>query len=149
MTGLSDLFASPTTVTIGDKQIEVVALTIEQIGKLLARFEVLRQQIASADAAKLDAVSMLSKIGVEAASAIIAAGTGKPGDAAQEAAAAKLAFGVQVDLIDAIVTATLPSGDGPLARQLLAFGKSFAGAASQLLAASTTASSLQPPPPSG
>jgi hypothetical protein len=131
---LSDLVAAKRSLQIGQSKVELRGLSLDEIGTLLSRFEDLRMELAAAFAAGgLNAMVLLKKISVEAAAGIIAAGVGKLGDRDEESAAAELALGVQIDLIDQIIVATLPNGDGPLAKRLAEFASQWLKAAEDLL----------------
>ena len=85
---------------------------------LLARFPDLRKLFAGRDVG----MEELLAIGGDLVAAIIAAGTGAPGDPAAEAAAGRLGIDEQADLLAAILRVTLPKGVGPFVEKLLALG---------------------------
>ena len=70
------------------------------------------------DLSPQDIVAMGPKI----VAAIIASGTGCPGDAAAEAAAAKLTIGEQLALLTTIFEVTFPDGFGPFVEKLRSLG---------------------------
>ena len=61
-------------------------------------------------------------VGGDLVAAIIAAGTGDPGDPVAEEAAGRLGIDEQADLLSAILRVTLPKGVGPFVEKLLALG---------------------------
>ncbi len=61
-------------------------------------------------------------MGGEIVNAILAAGTGAPGDPDAEQAAGRLSIDEQADLMAAIARATLPNGVGPFVEKLTALG---------------------------
>ena len=120
MVGLLDIAPAAETVTVGGQPVAVHGVSARGIAVLLGRFPELRaliaqrQQDVSAD--------RLMVLVPDAIAAIIAAGTGLPGDAAMEAAADRLPVEEQLDLLDAILRLTLPSGIGPFVERLAGLG---------------------------
>ena len=84
------------------------------------------------------ALDDLLKLGGDVIAAIIAAGTGVPGDAQAEAAADNLTLEEQADLLGAIVELTMPRGLGPLVEKLSRLGLLAGGGASAMQARAPT-----------
>lgn len=117
MPGLLDLVPSVESVTLCNQKIPVSGVTLAGIALLIARFPELRDLLSGKS---LDANALIARV-PDAVAAIIAAGIGFAGDEKQEAVAAALPMGAQVDLIEAIIRATLPGGAGPFVAKLQAF----------------------------
>ena len=135
MVGLVDIAPITSSVTIRGQDITITGVSARGIASLLARFPELRALVTGREVA-LDG---LLRLGGDVIAAIIAAGTGTPGDAQTEAAADNLTLEEQADLLAAIVELTMPRGLGPLVERLSRLGL-LAGGASAMQA--TT--SLQP-----
>ena len=120
MVSLVDIVDVKKTATIRGKDIEVEGINAEKLGLLINAFPELRLVFGgrAADLTPQDIVSMGPKI----VAAIIASGTGSPGDAAAEAAAAKLTIGEQMTLLTAIFEVTFPDGFGPFVEKLRSLG---------------------------
>jgi hypothetical protein len=81
----------------------------------------------------------LFTIAPDAVAAILAAGTGSPGNEDAEAAADRLPLEIQMDLLEAILEVTFPGGFGPFAARLGALASSVATAQPASEEASTKA----------
>lgn len=114
MAGFADLSPSFASFTLGDKSLPIPGLTFGHIRDLTARFPALGDLLKG----KTVAASAIMDSVPDAVPAIIATGFGFHNDKEQEALAAKYNVGIQVDMIDAIVKATEPSGDGVLSKKL-------------------------------
>jgi hypothetical protein len=114
MPGLSDLAPIRDEVEVGNGKVVVQGIEGDGIIDLLFRFPELRKAVTGM---RVD-VNDLMKLGGEIIGAIIAAGTGSPGDKKEEEAARKLPFGTQVELITRILRATVPKGLGALTAQI-------------------------------
>lgn len=121
MASLLDLVVKTETVSVGGMDIQVQGVSVAMIASMMQRFPSLRA-LLSGDAVNVGAI-MAS--GDKIVGAVIAAGCGKPGDEAYEAKALDLPIDMQVDLIAAILKATMPGGFGPLAAKIGQLGSGF------------------------
>ena len=136
MVGLVDIAPITSSVSIRGKDISITGVSARGIASLLARFPELRALMTGREVALED----LLKLGGDVIAAIIATGTGAPGDVDAEKAADNLTLEEQADLLAAIVELTMPRGLGPLVEKLSLLGLLAGGGASAMQA--TT--SLQP-----
>ncbi len=118
MVGLVDIAPAVETVGIRGHEIEVTGVSAAGVATLLSRFPELRRLFAGRDVS----MDQLVAVGGDLVNAIIAAGTGRPGDEAAERAAGRLSVEEQADLLGAILRATLPRGVGPFMETLAALG---------------------------
>lgn len=118
MVGLVDIAPVTSTVSVRGQDITVTGVSARGIAHLLARFPELRALMTGREAALED----LLRLGGDVIAAIIAAGTGAPGDADVEKAADNLTLEEQADLLGAIVELTMPRGLGPLVERLSRLG---------------------------
>jgi hypothetical protein len=132
MVGLVDIAPITSSVTIRGQDITITGVSARGIASLLARFPELRALVTGREVA----LDELLKLGGDVIAAIIAAGTGTPGDAQTEAAADNLTLEEQADLLAAIVELTMPRGLGPLVERLSRLGL-LAGGASAMQAATS------------
>ena len=118
MVGLVDIAPAVATVTVREQEVPVYGVSVHGIANLLGRFPELRMLMTgkSVDAERL------IELGPDAVVAIIAAGTGAPGDEPTEEAARREAIEVQADFLEAILKVTLPGGLGPLVERLQRLG---------------------------
>ncbi|TBA16102.1 MULTISPECIES: phage pre-tape measure protein [Rhizobium] len=116
MAGLLDIAPVTETVTINGTAVDVPGVSAKGIAHLLARFPEIRMAMTGRG---VDASRWL-EIGGDAVAAIIAAGTGHPGEDEYEAAAGRLGIEAQADLIAAILKVTMPGGPGPFVEKLTA-----------------------------
>ena len=135
MVGLVDIAPVTSTVTVRGQGITVKGVSVRGIAQLLARFPELRALMTGREVALDD----LLRLGGDVVCAIIAAGTGAPGDADVEKAADNLTLEEQADLLAAIVELTMPRGLGPLVERLSRLGLLAGGA-------SATQATTSPPP---
>ena len=133
MVGLVDIAPVTSTVSIRGQDITITGVSARGIALLLARFPELRAVMTGREVALDD----LLKLGGDVIAAIIAAGTGVPGDAQAEAAADNLTLEEQADLLGAIVELTMPRGLGPLVEKLSRLGLLAGGGASAMQAATS------------
>lgn len=124
MAGLVDIAPVTGSVSIRGTDVDLAGVTAEGLAVLLGRFPELRALFAERDL-KLEVADVL-KLGSNIVAAILAAGTGAPGDAKAEAAARKLPLGDQAKLLHAIWTVSFAEGAGPLV-ELLALVKAARG----------------------
>ena len=136
MVGLVDIAPVTSTILVRGQDITITGVSARGIALLLARFPELRAVITGREVAMDD----LLKLGGDVIAAIIAAGTGSPGDNDAEQAADNLTLEEQADLLASIVELTMPRGLGPLVEKLSRLGLLAGGSASAMQA--TT--SLQP-----
>ena len=133
MVGLVDIAPITSSVTIRGQDITITGVSARGIASLLARFPELRALVTGREVA----LDELLKLGGDVIAAIIAAGTGTPGDAQTEAAADNLTLEEQADLLAAIVELTMPRGLGPLVEKLSRLGLLAGGGASAMQAATS------------
>lgn len=120
MAGLADIDSAAETVVVFGTPVPVYGVSGRGIAMLLARFPELRALMAG-QADKV-APERLMEFGGEVVGAIIAAGTGAPGDANSEAIADRLPVDVQAELLAAIAKRTFKDGFGPFVERLAALG---------------------------
>ena len=132
MVGLVDIAPITSSVTIRGQDITITGVSARGIASLLARFPALRALVTGREVAQDD----LLKLGGDVIAAIIASGTGTPGDPQAETAADNLTLEEQADLLAAIVELTMPRGLGPLVERLSRLGL-LAGGASAMQAATS------------
>ncbi len=118
MAGLVDIAAVIETVTVAGTPVEVPGISAAGVATLLARFPELRKLMSGIDVSPED----LLKMGPAALAAVLAAGTGEPGNEAAETSAARLTLGDQADLLAAILRVTLPGGLDPFVEKLAGLG---------------------------
>jgi hypothetical protein len=114
MTSLLDIAPSIETVEINGKKVAVDGVSAEGIAILLRRFPELRQLLSG----RTVEAERLMAMGGEAVAAIIAAGTGFPGNEEAERIAGRLPAGPQIELIEAVLRLTMPGGIGPFVAAL-------------------------------
>lgn len=128
MVSLVDIAPATETVTVRGQAVPVHGVSARGLAVLLGRFPEVRalmaqqQQDITAD--------RLVELIPDAIAAIIAAGTGLPGDSEAEAVAAALPVEEQFDLLEAILRLTMPTGVGPFVARLARLGGAL-GVASQ------------------
>jgi len=118
MVGLVDIAPVTGTVTVRGQDITVTGVSARGVASLLARFPELRALMTGREVALDD----LLKLGGDVVCAIIAAGTGSPGDEGAEKAADNLSLEEQADVLGTIVELTMPRGLGPLVERLSRLG---------------------------
>lgn len=136
MVGLVDIAPITSSVAIRGQDITITGVSARGIASLLARFPELRALMTGREVA----LDELLKLGGDVIAAIIAAGTGAPGDAQAEAAAENLTLEEQADLLAAIVELTMPRGLGPLVERLSRLGLLAGGASAMQATTSPPAS---------
>ncbi|MEJ6845085.1 hypothetical protein V3589_02530 [Sinorhizobium fredii] len=114
MAGLLDIAPVTETVTINGTAVEVTGISAEGIAHLFNRFPEIRMAVTGR---KVDAERWM-EIGIDALSAIIAAGCGNVGSTEHEKVAARLPAVAQADLIEAIMKVTMPGGPVPFVERL-------------------------------
>lgn len=123
MPGLLDIAPAVETVEIRGTKVEVYGVSVKGIAYLLQRFPELRAMLSGREVN----ADRLIEIGGDAVAAIIAAGTGYPGNEQAEAVAGSLSLDEQADLLAAIVKLTMPGGVGPFVEKLSALGLGLGG----------------------
>lgn len=108
MASLLEIAAVPVSVPVGGGTIDVCGLSAKGIASLMTRFPMLKDMILGAGVSL--GPDEIAGAGPDAVAAIIAAGCGFPGNAAAEEKAAAIPFGIQIEILGAILTATLPGG---------------------------------------
>ena len=136
MVSLLDIAPLTETVAVSGKKLPVYGISAIGLVSLISRFPEIRMLMNGKD---VDAGSLMA-IGGDAISAIIAAGTGMPGDEKHEEAAGRLALETQVDILAAIIKVTLPNGVGPFIEKLTAMLAVKGGGAEALQKALATKS---------
>lgn len=106
MASLLDIAPAGRTVTVRGTDVAVAGVSATGLATLLRRFPAL---LAALSGGNLSAES-LAEAAPEALAAVIAAGTGSPGDARAEAVAGNLSASEQLDLLSAIISETMPGG---------------------------------------
>ena len=130
MVGLVDIAPITSSVVIRGQDMTITGVSARGIAFLLARFPELRALMTGREVG-LDA---LLRLGGDVIAAIIAAGTGAPGDVDAEKAADNLTLEEQADLLGAIVELTMPRGLGPLVEKLSRLGLLAGGGTSAMQA---------------
>jgi hypothetical protein len=120
MVGLVDIAPVTKSVVIRGEAIKVMGVSARGVALLLSRFPELRALVTGREVA----LETLLALGGDVVAAIIAAGTGSPGDEAAEAAVDNLTLEEQADLLIEIIRMTMPNGVGPFVEKLMAMGVS-------------------------
>ena len=118
MVGLIDIAPLTAEVVIRGSSIAVTGVNAKGVAMLLARFPELRALVTGREVA----LEAMFALGGEVVAAVIAAGTGAPGDVQAEKAADNLTLEEQADLLAAIFRLTMPNGVGPFVDRLTALG---------------------------
>ncbi len=114
MVGLVDIVSVDETIVIRGTKISVSGVSVEGIGRLIFRFPELKKM---AETGKWNQDGLLS-LSDDIVCAVLAAGTGEPGNADAEKGAGKLAVGEKAELMMAIIRVTMPNGAGPFTKAL-------------------------------
>lgn len=112
---LTDLAPVARTVKIRGQEFSVRGLQALEIVEIAVRYPDLAELV---DQEEITAGSILS-IARAAVPALIAAALGFSGDTEQEAAAATLTAGEEIEIIEAAVKLTMPTGIGPFVEKLV------------------------------
>lgn len=121
MPGLLDIAPSAETVMVRGTAVDVTGVSAHGFVGLMQRFPDLRRIMTGGEVS----VDKLMAVAGDAVAAIIAAGTGEPGNADAEAVAARLSVDDQATLLAAIVRQTFPMGVGPFAEKVAALTEGF------------------------
>jgi hypothetical protein len=114
MVGLLDIAPLTKTVTVNGTAIEVTGVSVTGVATLMRDYPVLAKMLTGTTVAPTDLIS----IAPDAIAAVLAAGTGTPGNKKAEEIAARLPLEAQVDLLEAIIALTMPGGFGPFVERL-------------------------------
>lgn len=109
MAGLRDIAPIKETVDVNGTAVDVVGVSAEGLVYLLNSFPEIRMAMTSK---KVDPARWM-QLGGKIIAAIIAAGTGNPGDPECEAIAASMPVSVQMEFIEKIMKLTMPEGPLP------------------------------------
>lgn len=113
---LKDIAGFGEDVEIGnDKKLRVTGISAEGVLTLLLRYPDLQKWLGGQAIAVIDVMALAP----DALAAIIAAGTGAPGDVDAEDIARQLPIEAQTDVIEAIYRQTFRSGFGPFVSRVL------------------------------
>lgn len=116
MTSLTDIARASSTVA----GVPIYGVSALGIAAIFERFPVVRQLFGGQS---VDfSAEMLTKLAPEALAVVIACGVGKPGDRETEAEAANLPLHVQAEMLDAIISLTMPKGAGPFVEMVTRLG---------------------------
>lgn len=126
MAGLLDIAPLSETVAVRGTPVQITGVSAKGIALIMARFPEVQQMMVGREVS----VERLLEIGGDAVAAVIAAGTGNPGNAEAEAVANGLLVEEQADLLEAIIRVSLPRGIGPLVEKVSGMANSLGGAVS-------------------
>ncbi len=118
MVGLVDIAPVTKDVVIRGHRISVTGVSARGVAHLLSRFPDLRALVAGREVAPEQIIAL----GGDVVAAILAAGTGHPGDERVEAAVENLTLEEQAELLVEIARLTMPNGVGPFVEKLSALG---------------------------
>lgn len=118
MRGLLDIAPRTVTVDVGDVKVGVCGVSVRGVAGLLARFPALQTLLSGREVTP----DKLAEIAPDAVAAIIAAGTGYPGNPEAEKIADELPIDAQAELLSAILKVTMPKGVGPFVEKLQGLG---------------------------
>lgn len=125
MVGLLDIAPLTREVQVGEQKITVGGVSADGIAHIFNRFPEVRALFTGRDGISADRIVELVP---KAVASIIACGCGLVANEEAEAKAAALPAEVQLDLLSAIITLTMPKGVGPFMERLTALADSFGGA---------------------
>lgn len=118
MAGLLDIAQVVKTVTINGTKVDVPGISAKGIAYLFKCFPEIRMLFTG----KAVDPDRWAEMGVDMIAAIIAAGFGNFGSQEHEEAAAQFPLGVQAELLEAVIEATMPGGAGPFVERLERMG---------------------------
>ena len=121
---LTDIVAIETPVTIGEHTFQVRGLPATHLAQLLFRFPEFQDLVASDK--DITATQILS-LATACVGAVLAAAVGMAGEADQEAAAAKLPAGTQLEILEAAIRLSAPNGIGPFVETLISLVSEVGG----------------------
>lgn len=118
MVSLLDIAPATAKVRVADVEVVVFAVNAKAIAALLRKFPEIAKLFAGKDVSSDE----WAAIAPEAVVAIIAAGCGHMGEEAWETKIGELNLEQQIDLLEAILALTMPSGIRPFAEKLNKLG---------------------------
>jgi hypothetical protein len=124
MVGLLDIAPSFKTVSVNGADVNVTGISAKGVAYMLGRFPEFRAIFLGGGMKSEN----IMETGPQMVAAMIAAGTGSPGDVDAERIADGLNLEAQFDLIEAIIDATMPKGAGPFVKRLTGLLNSVAAA---------------------
>jgi hypothetical protein len=116
MPGLLDVAALQRTVDVNGTPVAVPGISVHGVAALLDRFPDLRR-IVTGQSVNITPEWLITNV-PDAIAAVIAAGTGYPGDEQAESVASSLALENQTELLETILEVTLPNGVSPFMERL-------------------------------
>jgi hypothetical protein len=119
MASLLDIAPLVERVTVRGDEVEVRGISFGDIAYVVQRFPELRKSFGGGVGFTFSAEAVAA-LGPAIVGAVIACALGVRGDEAEERAAAALALGEQLDLIEAVIRMTAPSGIVPFVEKLTA-----------------------------
>lgn len=125
MASLMDIAPSHRTVLVRGTDVEVTGVGVSGLTHLIGRFQGMEGLLDGGLS-----VASIQAMGPEFVAAVIAAGTGSPGDAKAEAVAAKLPLHDQIGLLSAIIEETMPAGVGEFGARVVGLARSLGAAPS-------------------
>ena len=125
MVGLIDIAPASILVAVNGSEVEVHGISASGLASLMQRFPEIRALLSGGEIDLKD----VYEFGPKAVAAIIAAGCGSPGDKKAEEIASKLNVESQIDLIEAILKATLPGGVKQIMGKIEAISGTLGGGA--------------------
>ena len=134
---LSDIGVPSEQVPIGDQFVTVTGIAAEDIFTLLQRFPSVISVISGSVK-----IADIAGIAPESIGAVIAAGTGSPGEEAAERVARRLPIETQLDILQVIGRLTFKNGFGPFVTRIVALINDTAAASESF--GKATGMSLQP-----
>lgn len=123
MVGLLDIAPLTVKVSVRGTDVSVTGVSARGLVSLISRFPELQDLMGG----RAVSPERLMSFGGNVVAAIIAAGTGTPGDEAAEKIAGDLPVDEQADLLAAILRVTLPRGLGPFVEKLNELGGALGG----------------------
>ena len=143
MPGLMDIASTPARVEVRGTMVDVFGVSAEGVAYLLSNFPEIKALFSGKDVS-FDTETIVTKA-PKALAAIIAAGTGQPGNPEAEAVAASLGVDEQAELLAKIVELTFPRGIGPFAEAVNRLAAAATGGASSDAITKAAASTLRSP----
>ena len=135
MVGLLDIAPLTTTVKLGKEKIEVVGISAKGVACILQDFP---QFAGMLSGGTLKGEELLAAA-PDMVAAIIAAGTGTPGNDQAIERASMLPVEYQLDLLEAIIKISMPSGPAPFMRRLTGLLNSMGASSNSVGQRKTTA----------
>src|SRR5579859_2492580 len=108
MASFLDIVPPTTTVDVYGSEVEILGISANAIGNLIARFPEIRSLLSNGPLEFT--AEKIVEMGPAVVASVIAAGTGHAGSKKAEEIAARLPLGTQLELLEPIVALTLPQG---------------------------------------